>query len=266
MSPQWNILFCRSDDSSAVAATLRESLIALGYELHNPFGALPGKVYRQALRLFVAPATAGWVRVIGQSDERLLPTLSSRSICLYTEFTDADAQIIVYQDGAPAETRSALQPFLKPGYTDQHLTAAFTDPVIAQQSSAVGSVPLDVLPDDVKGLAANVSPAQTQKLFARLSGNLLGKVAGADAQSAQALLHAAPNWNSPGGQRLRAALNCLLLPDEWHVPDFVTLRDAYQLHERKRRSPNAREYPGDAQAMAAVPDALDYIPVYGGIA
>jgi hypothetical protein len=266
MSPQWSILFCRSDDSAVVAMALREALTTLGYELHNPFGALPGKSYRQAQRLFVAPAAAGWVRIIGHSDERLHTALSTRSLCLYAAFDNTNFYVVVYEHGGPVEMLPSLRPFLKPGFTEQQLSMAFTDPLIAQQSATLGGVPLDVLPDDVKGLAANVNPAQTQKLFARLSGNLLGKVTGADAQSAQALLNATPDWNSHGGQRLRAVLNCLALPSDWHVPDFVTLRDAYQLHERKRRNPNARDYPGDAQALAAVPDALSYTPVYGGIA
>ncbi|MBL8157537.1 MAG: hypothetical protein JNM70_25480, partial [Anaerolineae bacterium] len=42
------------------------------------------------------------------------------------------------------------------------------------------------------------------------------------------------------------------------------LRDAYQLHSRRQRNPNARAYPGDEAVMAAVPDALMYTPVYGG--
>ena len=47
-------------------------------------------------------------------------------------------------------------------------------------------------------------------------------------------------------------------------PDFDSLRDAYPLHERRRRSPNARIYPGDEAIMAKVSDALLYTPVYGG--
>jgi hypothetical protein len=44
----------------------------------------------------------------------------------------------------------------------------------------------------------------------------------------------------------------------------VALRDSYQLHARRQRKPDARLYPGDEEAMTRVPDALDYIPVYGG--
>jgi hypothetical protein len=58
-------------------------------------------------------------------------------------------------------------------------------------------------------------------------------------------------------------MDCLRIPD-WRDPDFVTLRDAYALHKRRERSPNATLYPGDAEALAAVPDALTYTPVYAG--
>jgi hypothetical protein len=59
-------------------------------------------------------------------------------------------------------------------------------------------------------------------------------------------------------------LGGLTIPSDWQEPDFVTLRDAYQLHERRRRNPNAPLYPGDAEAMEAVSDALDYIVLYAG--
>ena len=58
-------------------------------------------------------------------------------------------------------------------------------------------------------------------------------------------------------------MDCLNIPD-WRAPDFVTLRDAYALHKRRQRSPNATLYPGDAEALAAVPDALTYTPIYAG--
>ncbi len=73
-----------------------------------------------------------------------------------------------------------------------------------------------------------------------------------------------PNWNSPGGRRLHALMRCLTVPDHWREPDFGVLRDAYQLHSRQQRKPDARLYPGDDATMNRVPDALDYVPVYGG--
>jgi hypothetical protein len=104
---------------------------------------------------------------------------------------------------------------------------------------------------------------QANKMFARLSGDLLKK-AGGDANAA-ALLKNAVDWNSVGGQRLTAFMACLNVPEDWREPDFVTLRDAYQLHLRRQRLPNARLYPGDAEAMAKVLDALEYTPVYAGL-
>ena len=58
---------------------------------------------------------------------------------------------------------------------------------------------------------------------------------------------------------------CLDVSNNWHEPDFVALRDAYQLHLRRQRNPKAMLYPGDTQAMGAVPNALEYTPIYGGI-
>jgi hypothetical protein len=102
-------------------------------------------------------------------------------------------------------------------------------------------------------------------MFNRLTGTLMKKVGG-DSDRARALIagEGTPDWNSNGGQRIQALLNSLTLPTGWREPDFVALRDAYALHERRRRNPNARLYPGDEATMAKVPDALKYLPVYGG--
>ena len=51
---------------------------------------------------------------------------------------------------------------------------------------------------------------------------------------------------------------------EWGNPDFVPLRDAYQVLSRLKRRPNATLYAGDQEAMDAVPNALEYRPVYAG--
>jgi hypothetical protein len=96
-------------------------------------------------------------------------------------------------------------------------------------------------------------------MFRKMSGALAQKGVGGDPSE----LLRKPDWNSAGGARIRALADCLNIPN-WQAPDFVTLRDAYALHERRRRSPNATPYPGDAEALAAVPDALDYTPVYYG--
>src|SRR5690606_4539745 len=134
-----------------------------------------------------------------------------------------------------------------------------------QTASASGGLPFDAMPDDVRALAGGVDQGAAEKMFNRLSGQLLKRVGG-QADEARALMsgEGAPNWDSSGGNRIRALMNSLTLPGEWREPDFDTLRDAYALHERRRRLPNARLYPGDEAVMARVPDALRYTPVYGG--
>jgi hypothetical protein len=116
-------------------------------------------------------------------------------------------------------------------------------------------------------LAGQVNPAQAQKLFSRLTGQVMKKAGGGEeADAARALVAGSGdiNWNSAAGRRIQALMACLTVPDNWREPDFISLRDAYQLHERRRRAPNARLYPGEAETMARVPDALNYTPVYGG--
>jgi len=265
MSNLWNSLYCRSDNAGAVVEKLQETLTNLGYTLYNPFGAFPGKAYPQSVRLFVGLSVNGWVRVIGEPNARQLLVLSQTTLCLYCVLDGVNARIEVYAAGQPADLPSSLTPYLRPGRTLDDLTRALqvrSDAPISPNAE----FPLAALPDDVQSMAGGVNPAQAQKMFQRLSGNLMKKVARdpSQADAARALVTGSMvDWNSAGGQSIRALLDCLM--ESAVEPDFTALRDAYQLHERKRRSPNARLYPGDAEAMAKVPNALDYIPVYGGM-
>jgi hypothetical protein len=273
MTTPWSSLYCPSDDPEAVTRALRESLSGLGYELYNPFGLMPGKAYRQSVKLFAAPAAGGWVRVVGTLDERQFAQVSQSSLCLYITLDASAARIAAHVDGQPADAASALSPYLRPGRSIDELRKALAGEIVVQpvagSDEQVEGLPLAALPDDVKALAGRVNPAQAQKLFSRLSADVLKKVSGDSRQveDARALLggDAALDWNSPAGQQLRAFMACLTVPDKWREPDFMALRDAYPLYERLRRNPNARLYPGDDVLMAAVPDALDYSPVYGGI-
>jgi hypothetical protein len=271
MPTSWNSLFWLSNDSEGVARALCDSLTALGYELFNPFGLIPGKAYPHSVRLFVALPVDGWVKVIGALDERQLSLLKTHNPYLYLTLNEDQAAIRVFVDGQPVEAEPILVNHLKPGLTAADLQAALRRPHIAKVSpldEAVGGVPMEALPQDVQALARQVNPRDAQRLISRLSEGLLKRTGGeAQASAARALIEDPhePDWNSPGGILIRALMNCLTLPINWREPDFITLRDAYALHERKRRNPNARAYPGDDDVMAQVPDALSYIPVYGGL-
>ncbi|PJF24481.1 MAG: hypothetical protein CUN53_17620, partial [Phototrophicales bacterium] len=144
----------------------------------------------------------------------------------------------------------------------------FAVPAPASASAApVLALPIDALPDDVRSalVKGQIDETRAEKLFAKMSGAVAGKVGSGDAEAAKKLLQSAQiDWEGSGGRRIRAALGLLGLGDALSQPDFTALRDAYTLHARKRRKPDAILYPGDAEAMAAVPDALAYAPIFAG--
>lgn len=265
MTISWDSLYLPSANQERVATTLKKCLQDLGYKLYDPFGVLPGKSYAQTVRLFVAPAVEGWVRIIGSPDPRLLMPLSAAGACLHVALDDDQAVIHTYARGGPRPTDKVLESWLRQGCDLrrlQHILVAEDFPAEVEAENGV----FDNLPDDIQALAGQVDRDQAQKMFDRLSGGLMQKVGGAQAtEAAHDLIGGnAPNWNSPGGRCIHALMRCLSVPDNWRDPAFDSLRDAYQLHCRRQRKPDARLYPGDEQAMQRVPDALDYVPVYGG--
>lgn len=235
-----------------IAEPIRAALAALGYASFDPFGLIPGKAYPQAVRLFVAPSRGGWTRVLGAPDPALLPTLSHTAPCLLVELDGADAHIEAYAGGATASPETAFAAYLRsPDCLEREAHPTGNRP-------ALGGVALDALPDDVRALAKTVDLRQAESMFARMSGSLAAKAGGDPGD-----LLRQPEWDSAGGRKIRILMDCLDIPG-WQTPDFVTLRDAYALHKRRQRSPNATLYPGDAEALAAVPDALAYTPIYAG--
>lgn len=245
----WYSLYFRAEDQEVLTTRLRDALSAAGYTLFNPFGLLPGRVYRDAVRAFVAPPDAGWTRVLAEKPFSVPPG------ALVIAASLEGAPITTYVDGSAVDPAVALADYA--GIADA-LAAPIT---VSAAPDALGGVPLDALPADVRKLAEGVDAGAAGKLFDRMSAQVLGKVGG-DAAGASALLTAA-DWNSVNGERIRRVMTCLRL-NAWREPDFITLRDAYALHERRRRNPNAPLYPGDAEALQAVANALDYRPVYAG--
>lgn len=244
-----------------VAETLRRELVAQGYTHFDPFALLPGKSYPNAVRLFVAPVHEGWMRIVGAIDPAvrplLMPALSLLAPCLLVELDGEEAQLEAWLEGEPAPPEIAMM-----SYAREHdcIRLALEGVVTAGRSPTVGGLPLDALPADVQDMAGSIDPKQADALFARMSGTLARKAGSSD--EARNLLRQ-PDWTSTGGARIAALMRCLRIP-AWRDPDFATLRDAYALHMRRRRSPNATLYPGDAEALTSVPNALDYTPVYAG--
>ncbi len=270
MATTWNCLYLPSNEVGDIVQRLQDSLTGLGYTLYNPFGLIPGKAYSRSVRLFVAPNASGWVKVIGTPDDAQFSTLSKDTTLIYAALNGTETDIRVYANGDAVDLESALLVYLRPNLTPNDLrNALVTTSNVIQMNKPDSGLPFDALPDDIKALAGKVNTHQAQKMFNNiLSGGLLKKVSNGEDQghAARALIHNSDtlDWNSSAGTRIRAVMNCLTLPENWREPDFDSLRDAYPLHERRRRSPNARIYPGDEAVMAKVPDALLYTPVYGG--
>ncbi len=257
----WHSFYTPESANTSVETTLKHCLSEDGYTAYNPFGLMPSKPYRITVRLFVAPPRGGWVRVIGEVPAALCAQVSTTQAILAVSLRGADAAINAYARGEAV----AMEDWLSANKIDLQLSRLDDAPPlrIAEQKHII--MGLDDLPEDVRRMAQGVDTQQAAKMFERMSSTLMRK-AGGDAQSAQALLQQqdAPDWNSAGGGRIRQLAAALGLGDGWREPDFITLRDAYQASARRQRRPDAPLLPGDAEALAAVPDALAYTPVFVG--
>lgn len=257
----WTSLYLSSDDTQRILIRLQTSLTSHGYELFDPFGLIPGKTFPQAVRLFVAPPANGWTRILGALDDFIPLALSSLGVCLLVGLEAETSRIQTFVNGMEVDPIEALTPHLRPERADD-LRDALSSGGRGTARRVPTPIPLDALPPDVQNMAHHLNPNQMNRMFNKLMGRL-GKGMADDVLAARHLLENAPKWGSAGGQRILAVMDCLTIPN-WQRPDFITLRDAYQLHVRRQRSPNAALYPGDAEAMEAVPDALRYTPIYGG--
>ena len=82
---------------------------------------------------------------------------------------------------------------------------------------------------------------------------------------AQALVRGdGADWDSIPGRRLRAVAALLSIPEDWRTPPYEDVREAYHVARLLARNPKAKLLPGEREALAAVPDAIQYTPVYVG--
>lgn len=266
MTTPWHSLYSPSSDQEGLAAALRAALTVQGFTLYDPFQMLaPGQAYSRSVRVFVAPARDGWTRVLGALETPLIESLSQTTLCLSAALDGDRAQIAVYAQGVPADPVAALAPHLRADYTPDALRRALAGETIsgAHAIRAGDTFPMDVLPESMREQARGLNPKAINAMFGKLMKKV-NRQLGTDARAGMALIGGGADWDSRGGRMLQAAMACLTVPDDWRVPDFVSVRDAYQLHRRRQQRPNALLYPGDADAMQNVPDALQYIPVYAG--
>jgi hypothetical protein len=251
MSDLWSSAYLRTEDHEAVVSALQRAAEEAGYRAFNPFSGVPGRAYPQSVRLFVSPAQGGWVRVVGLPEPALLAAASQLSPLLMASLNGEQAKAVAWTGGEPGTLEAIFGQSMPDAPTGKFSPA----------SSAPESALLAALPEDVK--AMNVHPKQAQAMISKLSAGLLRK-AGGDQASAMAMLQGnPPNWESSNGRRLAALFVALGIPG-WKEPDFAALRDAYQLLIRRKTRPQSPLYPGDQEVMDAVPNALEYRPVYAG--
>jgi hypothetical protein len=269
LMPSWHSLYLSSEASAEILSDWLDAyLTAHGYTRYSPFEAFPGAAYPHAVRTFIAPLASGYLRrllvEVTSPDDliSLAETLSKNALCLRLSLNGTAGEFSAYAQGEEVEPLPALEPHLRSGQTTGALTGALAGRVtVGTDDNQIGGMNLQELPDRMKSLWNAVNPRQANKMFQNLAQNF---VKGEKRAAVQQLLDDAPQWDSAAGKRLRSVMACLNVPAGWREPDFVTLRTAYALHLRRQRLPNAPLFPGDAEAMSAVPDALAYLPVYGG--
>lgn len=282
MSAPWHALFIPLEDAACVEAALRAALVDLGYRPYDPFPGGTGTPSGLAdlVRGFVAPSGEGWTRVLGPLDAAAFLALSASLGMPLLEgwLVDGEGGFAVWQTGVRDTSADALAAFLRPDRPRAALERALRGegalPAVPPDAPAIHVIAADALPPDVAALAQahGVNPRQADKLVQRLSGSLFGKLnrqaGGSDdetqAQARMLLAGQADSWAAPEGQRVQALASVLALPSHWRDPSWEAVRDAYQLRRLRQRSPRLPLMPGDQQTLDAVPDALDYRPVYMG--
>jgi hypothetical protein len=272
----------QSEDAPAVARALRSSLEALGFQPYDPFpgGSSPPALWEQTVKAFVEPARDGWVRVLGKLRAEALSSASAMldTPLLHLWLTGEMWGYLLFVEGADAMDEEALGSLLRPGRSLDDLRRAM--------AGELGTVPLDpvswvegedgALPDEVKRLAEGrgVDTSKAQRmidrwadgLFSRLDKESGGQATPMRAQADHALEAAPCLWSTPAGQRMRAFAACLALPPEWHSPTLDEVRGAYMVARRKAHRPGAALLPGEETALARLPNAVSYLPLYFGMA
>ncbi|HVO71972.1 MAG TPA: hypothetical protein VMT24_18110 [Aggregatilineaceae bacterium] len=278
----WYSLYLPTASAGPVIDALRSLLAAHRYAPYDPFPGgtgTPGGL-TDLVRQFVAPPQGDWLRILGQPAEALLPEFSTAvSIpVLYAWLTDDVGGFALFQDGARHDDPAMFQPYLRESRTPDDLRRAWAGqlPVGALDAELSAAVPgEDALPPEIQQFAQaqGVDARKAGKLFERLGDSLfskLGRQSGGADDDEQAQARAIfmgggrGHWNSLNGQRVRAIASVLDLPSNWRLPTWETVRDAYHVHRLRQRRPRMALMPGDKEAMDAVPDALDYTPIYMG--
>jgi len=281
MSQSWHSLFLPEAEPETVISALRSVLIAHGYAEYDPFPGGTGTPPKLAatVRHFVSPVSDGWVRVLGEPDDDVLHAFHEAldHPVIVGWLTGEDGGFALLHGGERHDDPAVFADYLHPDHSPDTLARAFAGKIkvkaLDPDLPPVAVLGAESLPPELQQFAQQqgVDATKANKLVERLGGKLLGRFSN-DAPDAPDQAHAmlsgagrAPDiWNSLDGQRVRAIASVLNLPDNWRLPTWQQVRDAYQVFRLRVRSPRMMLMPGDQEAMDAVLDALNYTPVYMG--
>lgn len=256
--PQWSSLYTQHPGGrETIASVLTSALETAGAAKYDPFGLVPGQSYPRAVKLFVAPPVGTWVRLIPSPDcllEPVVSAVSSAYALLMAEIgADLAPSLAVYKDGVRVDTMSALAPMVSE-------PEAFLKLLRAPRAGAagIGGISSGALPSNVRAMSSGLPTRQVERLMSSMTGAL----SKSERSNAQAALQSV-DWDSGAGAWMRELLAFLGL--ETHAAlDYATISTAVRTAKRLARNPQAMLYPGDAEARDAVPDALDYLPIFYG--
>lgn len=274
----WQRILVASEDATQLITALKVIYQAHEYKPYDPFPGGTGTPVRLAdkVRLFVCPPDGGWLRVC-VSPEDMVPPAILREIAQTTHAALIDSQlhsteqfeITVYNpDAEPQSGPDSLLRYLKPDLSSETL---FT--VWQQDFQPAEAAPASDLPDEIQQLARDkgVSMKQVDKLMQRVSRRVFGKMESQEGKDVESVARDAlkagsegVHWGSVAAQHLLAVMECLAVPVDWHLPAWKTLSGAHQLARQRQRIPGGLTLPGDEDLLTALPDALDYTPLYFG--
>lgn len=252
--PQWVSLYIPAEAGrEALHSALAAAFAAAGGTAYDPFGIMPGLAYPRAIKLFLAPPRGRWLHVMASPDSDLTAVIAAvGGLSIAAQISsDLVPSVTVYQDGAAVDALPTLAAYL----SDADAFAALLG---APQTGAsgVGGISSGALPQNVRAMSGGLPARQVE----RLMNTMTGSISKGDRANAQAALQAI-DWHSGAGGWMRALLAHLGADA---LPDYATVSTAYRTAKRLARNPKATLYPGDAEARDAVPDTLEYLPLFYG--
>jgi hypothetical protein len=254
----------QTDNQNAVVASLTQWIEAQNYVAYDPFaGGLGAPIkLKDRLKLFAAPPLEGWSSLVIAADNPLeqsaMMVLSDLApVVVFHIFADSPPDISVYRDHQFYQAPDGLVPLLKSDYSRDQLYAAW---------EAMGSADVTrSLDDDVaaSGPVKWLVNRMTRRYVKEMEAD------GADIAAVKAAAQSALNQSAdeidfqrPDIRALQAITNCLNLPEDWGFPTWRMLNKAYSVARQRDYRANAITVPGDDDLLQAIPNALNYRPLF----